>query len=497
MLSDLADELTLLIKSRHPIVSIETADEERAVELVTRVAGSMDRLMFDWSMTTGLCRRLPDAGSRIAKTEAAKHALAFIQDVSQPAVFVFRDLARHLKDAGLARRLRDAQAVFADNRSTLVMIDGDGGMPDGVRRMAVPFDIRWPGDEELMDVVRDTLRETESLDRTHVKVSRSQLERLVQSLRGLTRREAARAVAAAIHDDGVLDADDLPRIVESKGRILAAHGILESIPVDVSPEDLGGLEGLKRWIERRRDGFSKRAAEFGLSPPRGMLLLGVQGCGKSLCAKIVSAYWGLPLFRLDPGVLYQKWIGETEARLRRALSQAETMSPAVLWIDEIEKAFASVSSGDADGGVSQRVFGTLLSWMQEHRKPVFTVATANDVSRLPPELLRKGRFDEVFFVDLPDEAARMKIFEIHLLRRKRDPQSFDLAKLAEAAPGFSGAEIEQAIVSALYAAFSDEGELDDRRLLTELETTRPLSVLMAERLAELRAWARGRCVAAD
>ena len=497
MQSDLTNELMLLIRSRHPIVSIETADETRAVELVTRVARDMGRPLFDWSVTTGLRRRLPQEGGRIAKTESPGHALAFVHDATQSALYVFRDLGRHLKDAALIRRLRDIQSVFKTHRSTLILIDVGEALPPELRRLAVPFDVKWPDAEELMAVVRATLQEARVLDRAHVKISRRQLERLVQGLRGLTRSEAARAVAAAVYDDNVLNSDDLPRIVEAKRKTLASHGILESVPVDVSPEDLGGLEGLKQWVKRRRDGFSRKAREFGLPPPRGILLLGVQGCGKSLCAKIVAAFWNLPLLRMDPGVLYQKWVGETEARLRRALSQAETMAPVVLWIDEIEKTFASVSGASADGGLSQRIFGTLLSWMQEHRQTVFIVATANDVSRLPPELMRKGRFDEVFFVDLPDEAARAVIFGIHLRKRNRDAGAFDLDRLAAASAGFSGAEIEQAIVAALYGAFSDGAEIDDDRLEAELKATRPLSVLMAERLAELREWARDRCVSAD
>jgi SpoVK/Ycf46/Vps4 family AAA+-type ATPase len=229
-----------------------------------------------------------------------------------------------------------------------------------------------------------------------------------------------------------------------------------------------------------------------------MLMLGVPGCGKSLCAKVVAADWKMPLLRLDPGVLYNKFIGETENQLRKALAQAEAMAPVVLWIDEIEKAFASASAGGgADGGLSQRMFGTLLSWMQDHRHPIFIIATANDVSALPPELMRKGRFDEVFFVDLPPQHVREQVFAIHLKRRRRNPADFDLPRLAAAAEGFSGSELEQVIVSALFAAFSEGRELSNEHILTEIESTRPLAILMAERIAELRAWAADRCVPAD
>ena len=242
---------------------------------------------------------------------------------------------------------------------------------------------------------------------------------------------------------------------------------------------------------------SRQAREFGLDAPRGMLLLGVQGCGKSLCAKAVAADWNLPLLRLDPGVLYQRFVGESERTLRDALAQAEAMAPVVLWIDEIEKAFASSHTDSSDGGLSQRMFGTFLSWLQDHRYPIFTVATANDVSALPPELLRKGRFDEVFFVDLPNAAAREKILAVHLQRRKRDPQQFNTLHIATAIEGFSGAEIEQLVVAAMYDAFAAEQELREEHLLRAASRTRPLAVLAAERIAELRDWAQNRCVAAD
>jgi SpoVK/Ycf46/Vps4 family AAA+-type ATPase len=243
--------------------------------------------------------------------------------------------------------------------------------------------------------------------------------------------------------------------------------------------------------------MTHRARDFGLDPPRGILLLGVQGCGKSLCAKLVAASWGLPLLRMDPGVLYQRFVGETETRLRASLEQAEKTAPAVLWIDEIEKAFASASAESADGGLSQRMFGTLLSWMQDHRSPIFMVATANNIAALPPELMRKGRFDEVFFVDLPNAAARRAILEIQLARRNRDPAQFNLEELANRTEGFSGAELEQLVIAALYTAFATGVELTSDHLLAESVTTRPLAKLMSERVAELRAWAADRCVQAD
>jgi SpoVK/Ycf46/Vps4 family AAA+-type ATPase len=257
--------------------------------------------------------------------------------------------------------------------------------------------------------------------------------------------------------------------------------------------DVAGLGELKGWLRKRQAAFEDpgRAEEFGLTPPKGLLLIGVQGCGKSLCAKAVAAEWKLPLIRLDPSNLYNRYVGESEKNLKRAIRVAEAMAPVVLWIDEIEKSF---SQEDADGGPGQRIFGTFLGWLQDKKENVFVVATANDISKLPPELLRKGRFDEIFFVDLPEGDARRRILEIHLERRKRDPSKFDLVRLVDLTDGFSGAEIEQAIVSALYTAFSREEDLTTETIAEEIELTKPLSVTMAERIDALRAWAQDRAV---
>ena len=313
-----------------------------------------------------------------------------------------------------------------------------------------------PGPEELERVVRDTYRDIRDAAYEEVtsNLTKADLEQIVQTLRGLTAAEAARVVAGAVFDDYQFSPEDLPRIVEAKRNLLQGTGCLESVSVNFAVEEVGGLATLKKWLAVRRGGMTAEARRFGLDPPRGILLLGVQGCGKSLCAKAVAADWRMPLLRMDPGVLYQKFVGESENRLREALLQAEAMAPAVLWIDEIEKAFASASAESADGGLSQRMFGTLLSWMQDHRSPIFMVATANNISALPPELMRKGRFDEVFFVDLPPAASRKQVLGIHLTRRKRDPQKFDLDRLAADTEGFSGAELEQLVSSAMYAAFS-------------------------------------------
>ncbi len=274
-------------------------------------------------------------------------------------------------------------------------------------------------------------------------------------------------------------------------------GLIEYIQTPLDLSEIGGMRRLKKWLEERKDAFTSKAEDFGLKAPKGVLMLGVQGAGKSLCAKAIATAWHQPLLRMDPSVLYASYIGESERNLRDALRQIEAMSPVILWIDEIEKGFASAASQSTDGGLSKRMFGTLLTWMQEHEAPVFVIATANDIEALPPELLRKGRFDEIFFVDLPTENVRKEIFAIHLKKRGRDPGQFDLDALAKTSEGYSGSEIEQAVISALHGAYANETDLDTNRLLSALRTSPPLSVTMAECVQCLRAWAEGRCVPAD
>jgi SpoVK/Ycf46/Vps4 family AAA+-type ATPase len=294
-----------------------------------------------------------------------------------------------------------------------------------------------------------------------------------------------------------LTRSDCERIIELKKQVIEREGYLEFWPRTEGFSAVGGLRGLKAWLERRRSAFTDQARDFGLDPPKGLLLLGVQGCGKSLCAKAIAREWELPLLKLEPGRLYEKYIGESEKRLERALDLAVQLAPVVLWIDEFEKGFAAVSQSESDAGLSKRIFGRLLAWLQDRPAPVFVVATCNDVLSLPPELMRKGRFDEIFFVDLPGPEDRSSIFAIHIHARRRDPAAFDLPCLAASSQGFSGAEIEQAIVSALYAAFASGSDLTTDLIVRELECTRPLSVVRAEEVASLRFWASSRTVLAN
>ncbi|QDT53792.1 ATP-dependent zinc metalloprotease FtsH 3 [Caulifigura coniformis] len=492
--------LALLIRAGNPLIAIETADEQRAREIVLQAGKECDRLTMEWSMTCGL-KPIEAAGFTDLETLDNKPiaALEYIRDMGPGnAVYIFKDLAPHGKDAHLHRTIRDILPRMTEWNSTLILIESQP-IPAELRRLTVQFEIGWPTFDELENVVKATFSKIRRNSKKEVigNVTRREVEQIVQTLRGLSCEQAERVVAAAIYHDHCLTGNDIAKIVEAKRTLLGSAGCLEAIAVDLHIDDVAGLRALKGWLKQRRGGYTLEAREFGLEPPRGVLMLGVPGCGKSLCAKAVAADWGMPLLRLDPGVLYQKYIGESESQLRKALSQAEAMAPAILWIDEIEKAFASASESSSDGGLSKRMFGTLLSWMQDHRHPIFMIATANDVSALPPELMRKGRFDEVFFIDLPSRAVRLEVLAIHLRKRNRDPHKFDLSALADATEGFSGAELEQVIVSALFEAFSERAQLSNEHLVAAVCQTRPLATLAAERVQILRDWALDRCVDAD
>ena len=407
-------------------------------------------------------------------------------------IFHLKGLRAHLTDATVVRGLRDTAQAFLRSGSTAVLSGDSIHLPGELSREAVPFVLHLPNHDELQEVVHQILR---SLKRQHdfaVNLGPDGMESLVQALSGLTLNQARQAVAWAVLDDDALTAQDIPRVLRRKCEAVRDEGLLEFYPPEDNTFELGGFDRLKAWLERARVGFTSEARALGLPAPRGILIVGVQGCGKSLAAKAIARAWKQPLLKLDAGRLYDKFIGESEKNLRKALGFAEAIAPSILWIDEIKKGFAH--GGDADGGLSQRILGSFLTWLQERQSPVFVAATANDVRALPPELLRKGRFDEIFFVDLPTREERKTIFDIHLKKKRRDPVELgiDLGKLVDSAPEFSGAEIEQAVVSALYDAFDASSNLSTDGLLTSLREIVPLAVTMQEGIASMREWAKTR-----
>lgn len=499
-LPQMQDHLQSLILARHKLICVHSTDEAVEFQAVLDVARRIDRTVQDWTVTTGVRVFAPDVDQPAAVTGTSKpeHAMQYFLRQKRPAIACLRGAAPFMTQPVFRRLIQDFVEQADGTRECLLLIDAET-IPPRIQRLAVSWRPGLPDRGELRDIVRETYRRIRKSTSAEVvsELRKFELEQMVLNLRGLTRSQAVRVIESVILDDRKLSSADLQGVIDAKRSLLESHGSLEAMTIDFDIDEVGGLRGLKRWLTQRRGGFSEKAREFGITPPRGVLMLGIPGCGKSLCAKAVAADWGMPLLRLDPGVLYQKFIGESESQLREAIRQAEAMSPVVLWIDEIEKAFASASSSSADGGLSQRMFGTLLSWMQDHREPIFMVATANDISALPPELLRKGRFDEVFFIDLPSVPARRQIFQIHLKRRNRDPQQFRIAELADAAQDLTGSEIEQAIVSGLFHAFSENRELKTEDILGAIQETHPLSRLMREKIEFLRSWAEGRCVAAD
>jgi AAA+ superfamily predicted ATPase len=490
-------DLATLVRAATPLIAIETAEENRVLDTFRHLIAQVLRPLYRWTITDGLRRLDMAATDGAAHLETAPDATATLQALKQnaePGIYLLLDFLPYLRYPMTLRLLREICQRQHAAAHTLVLISPKLELPDELEPLVTRFTLSLPGAEELAQIVRDeAFAYSRENGGRRVEVDADSARAVVRNLRGLGVSDARRIVRKLIYCDGALGPADVAELAKAKFELLNKDGLLHFEYETAQFADVAGLTRLKQWIEQRRAAFLglKRAAK--LDPPKGLLLLGVQGCGKSLAAKAVAGGFGTPLVRLDFGTLYNKYHGETERNLRESLRHAEQLAPCVLWVDEIEKGLAS---GDNDDGVSRRVLGYLLTWMAERRDAVFLVATANQVLDLPPELLRKGRFDEIFFVDLPDAQTRSAIFAIHLAKRELKPAEFDLEALARASEGFSGAEIEQAIVSALYLANADDGIVTQAHVERALGETRPLSVLMAEQVGALRDWARDRTVSA-
>lgn len=485
-------DLELLVNSRVPIIAVQTHEERRAVDMFTRLAVRLGRPAFLWTVTEGLRRLDVDLGNQQHNAEPTA-VLRQIKSGKTRGLYLLADFHPYLDDPVHVRLLKEIAHEHERKGDTIVLLSHSLDIPDELSKLSARFDIALPDEHALMELVKQEARDWAEQYGSKVSTDPKTLNRLVRNLTGLTTTDARRLARQVIFDDGAITESDLPEVGRAKYELLNKDGLLAFEYETERFANVGGLERLRKWLVMRRDVFLGRGGA-GLDPPKGILLLGVQGCGKSLAAKATAGVFGLPLLRLDFAGLYNKFFGESERNLREALAMGEVMAPCVLWIDEIEKGLAT---GENDGGTSRRVLGTLLTWMAERRKPVFMVATANDIEALPPELIRKGRFDEIFFVDLPDPETRRIIFEIHLRKRGLDADKFDLGELAEASEGFSGAEIEQAVVSALYAAHAAGRGLSSADVRREIAQTQPLSRIMAEKIEHLRNWARARTVPAD
>jgi MoxR-like ATPase len=507
-LKDSVQHFKTLVVSFHPVIVIETVEEERVQTLMQKACTDMQMPIFEWSIAQGLMRspESPDnrwqneyappgskRGQALPKTAEPIDMLRHIQDMSFKSIFWLKDFAPHLKDAVVARQFREVVQQFSLNRSTIVISGSGVVLPPELAQDAAYLDLKLPEPEELLAEVSKVARSVNG--KVAVELTPEVVHALVKALRGMTLSQTRKVVSYAAYHDNKLNADDVKRIIDRKAQVIHEEGLLDYFPPETNAAELGGFEGLKRWLAYARVGFTPQARKFNLPAPKGILIVGIQGCGKSLAAKTIARQWNLPLLKLDAGRLYDKYVGESDKNFRRAVVLAETMAPCILWIDEIEKSMGQ-SNSDADGGLSRRLFGYFLTWLQEKSQEIFVVATANDLSAIPPELLRKGRFDEIFFVDLPDTHERENIFKIHLSRRNQGLDAYDLPTLVAVTEGFSGAEIEQAIITAHYRALYENRPADTALVVEQIKRTVPLSVTRREDINRLRALAKERFVPA-
>ncbi|MEY2979720.1 MAG: AAA family ATPase [Prochlorotrichaceae cyanobacterium] len=488
------EELSVLIKAEYPIIYVVTHEEDRAEQEVHRLVEheASKRRVFSWTVTSGFVEvSEEDRSSPNHSTVSPEAAIEWVVRHREEGVYIFKDLHPFLDAPAVTRWLRDAIATFKvqQQRKTIILVSPVQRVPQELGTEVVVLDFALPSMTELTGVL-----EKQVAHQTTHRLSPTAKEKLVKAALGLTLDEAQKVYRKANVMRGRLTEKELDVVLSEKKQLIRRNGILDYMEELTTLDAVGGLDELKRWLCQRSNAFSESAREYGLPQPKGMLILGVPGCGKSLIAKTTSQLWGLPLLRLDMGRVYDgSMVGRSEANLRNALKTAESISPAILFIDELDKAFAGgAGSADSDGGTSSRIFGSFLTWMQEKTSPVFVMATANRIERLPGEFLRKGRFDEIFFVDLPTIDERSEIFKIHIQQRHREVDRFDTEQLAKVSEGFSGAEIEQALISAMYEAFAQSREFSQLDIIAAIKSTLPLSRTMSEQVAALRDWARQR-----
>jgi SpoVK/Ycf46/Vps4 family AAA+-type ATPase len=491
-------DLEIILRSRTPIVVIETRDEARILQMLKSItiAGSVDEYLplFRWTVTDGL-QRIDIALEPQTINSEPSDVLKHIRAVTKPAIYVLLDFHPFLDDPVNVRLIKDICIRYREIPRQIVLISHDVKLPAELESFSARFEMALPSEDERRKIVERVADEwSRDNPGARVQADSKAYKMLIRNLAGLTYRDTEQLARNAIFVDGAITKSDLPGVMQAKYELLNRGGALQFEYETARFSDVGGLARLKKWLSQRRAAFRGDEGAAHLDAPKGILLLGVQGCGKSLAAKATAGIFSVPLLRLDFGAIYDKYHGETERKLRESLKTADVMSPCVLWIDEIEK---GIAGRGGETGTTQRVLGTFLTWMAEKKSQVFVVATANDITTLPPELVRKGRFDEIFFVDLPDKSVRAAILAIHLTSREQRLSNFEIEELAEAMEGFSGAEIEQAVVAAFYAAHAQQEELDTLHILHEVNETRPLSVVMQEQINALRTWASGRTVPCD
>lgn len=483
-----------MIKARYPLLYVPSWEEKRIVDTIQEVAsiGPISKVVYTWTVATGLYRR---GLAPVPNTVEPLAALEFVEKFNRPAIFCFLDFHPFLESRNVTvRKLKNLASVIKQDFKTIILISPTLTIPVELQKVVTVVDFLLPGEEEI-NTLLDTVVQEQGEHQYRVNLSKAEREKLVKAAQGLTLDEIENAFSKAVVTDGVLDAADIDLILEEKRQVIRKTGILDYYPATEGMESVGGLGALKEWLRKRGRSFTDEAKAFGLPAPKGVLVTGIPGCGKSLCAKAASALWQLPLLRLDMGKIFAGIVGSSEENMRKAIQTAEAIAPCILWIDEIEKGLAG-TGGIGDSGVSARVFGTFLTWMQEKTTAVFVFATANAIEKLPPELLRKGRFDEIFFVDLPQPQERMDIFQIHLIKRNKLLKEFDLRALSDTSEGYSGSEIEQAVITGMVEAFDENRQLNQQDLIAGIEKTVPLSRTMSEYMLALHIWAEERAVMA-
>lgn len=490
------NDLSILLHSNTSLIVVETFDETRALSLLQKFFRDEGIASWRWSVTDGLQPlgfglQTEDANNPTKPEDILTH----IKKCQRASAFVLCDLHPYLDEPKIVRFLKDIALNQMAARHKVVLISHRLKLPVEVARHAAVLPMSLPTDEEILALIREEAKLwSDRNGGERIKTDNATLQKLVNNLRGLPHQDVRRLARGAIVDDGAITETDLPELAKAKFALMEMDGVLHFEYNTAHLKDIAGLGRLKTWLAKRQQAMSGGSETRKVDPPKGVLLFGVQGGGKSLAAKAIAGIWGLPLLRLDMAAVYNKYVGETERNLRDALKLADVMSPCVLWIDEIEK---GVAHNDSENATSKRLLGTLLTWMAERKSRVFLVATSNDISVLPPELMRKGRFDEIFFVDLPDADMRRVIFEIHMEKRGLPSRNFDLAELAAMTEGFTGAEVEQAVVSAIYSASARGEDMAIEHVRDAIVNTRPLSLIMAEQMNQLRAWAASRAVPAN
>lgn len=506
----LQTSLANLFKARFPYVYITTWEEKRACDFIMSIANDEElirhpRQVYSWTQTDGIYNEA-DKKRKLGTTDPIK-AMEFVEKCDEDAIFIFKDLHVYFGVPGrpisydLIRKMRDIIPLLHESvsRKNVVLVSPQLLIPEDMQKELSVFDFPLPDVTEIIGMI-DQIIEENYLD---VDLTYEDKEKMAKAALGLTLQEAENAFSRAIVQNRGLDMNAIKVIFDEKNQVIKKTGILEFIKSNLNLDDIGGLENLKSWLLKRNNSWLDSARKYNIPAPKGVLITGIPGCGKSLTAKAMSEIWQLPLLKLDMGKIFSGIVGSSEENMRRAIATAEAVAPSILWVDEIEKGLAGTGSS-GDSGTTTRIFGTFLTWMQEKTAPVFVVATANNISTLPPELLRKGRFDEIFFVDLPTESERKKIFKVHLSKRVENSEvgkdvvvdDMLLTRLSKLSDGFVGAEIEQAVIASLYEAFFHQRDLQVEDLETAIRSTVPISVTQKERIKQLRDWANVRAVSA-